>query len=324
MLTKRFVWSDPAVQQRLAARFVPAVHDEALGSASTPDVAMLRRVKAQSGARGGPTGQGCYAVTPAGTLLASASSATEPAKIADMLDEAWSRWQELSRQERRGADAALTPIALPDYAAQRKYPADGLVLRSFARFLPHPGVPDPWQEYLDADYAWFWKDEARAFVPDAAPLVRGARRDVPGELVERLARFHLHGPFAKDEVAEAWLTSEVADVAKDGLVTLRLRGATKTVRRERGNDKAGVGSVGVAASLAGRASWDPARQKFVAFELLGVGERRGAPQFWNLGEKGKGPWPVGFALTLAPDTPVVRQTAPFYYWGYRTPERPGY
>jgi hypothetical protein len=51
---------------------------------------------------------------------------------------------------------------------------------------------------------------------------------------------------------------------------------------------------------------------------------RGAPEFWNLKEKGDRLWPVGFALTLAPDAPVVRQTAPYYYWSYHSPERPGY
>ena len=38
------------------------------------------------------------------------------------------------------------------------------------------------------DYAWFRKSEARAFLPEQP--IKGAKRKVKRDLVERLARFH--------------------------------------------------------------------------------------------------------------------------------------
>lgn len=311
------------MQKRLAERFVATVHSDALPDRSGPDIAFLRAMKEQSAKSGGPTFQGCYAITPSGVLLASANSATEPATIVRMLDTAWQKWQTLSpAQRRRATDTGLAPAALPEWAPERHYPKGGLVLRVSARFLPDPAIPDPWSGYLNSDYAWFWKDEAAGFVP--VPATKGVKRDVPRGLIERLARCHLDGPFGKDEVVEARLTSEVMNVAKNGIVSLRLSGATKTERKNRDGDKPGVGSIAVATQLVGRALWNPAEQKFLSFELLGKGARRGAPEFWNLKEKGDRSWPVGFALSLAPDTPAVRQTPPYYYWSYHSPERPGY
>ena len=64
------------------------------------------------------------------------------------------------------------------------YPEDGLVLRVVGRDQKRVRWPDS-----NLDYAWFRKEEARAFLP--AKPKKDAQHEVPRELVQRLARFHL-------------------------------------------------------------------------------------------------------------------------------------
>ena len=300
--------------------FVPTAHGDLPDDTKKLDVKFMKEMIAQSVARGGPSFQGVYAVTPAGRLLASVATPNDDKAARDvvrMMGEALAAWEKVPPAERVSPQFLSSEFdPLPEWAPQRKYPADGLVLGGLSRFLPHPRIPQIWSGFSNFDYAWFRRDEMLGFVPTERQA--GAKAEVPRELVERLARFHLWGPFAKDEVRRAEMTSTVTAVA-GGVLVLKLEGATVAGY---GGDR--VAESAVETRLLGRARFDTSAGRFVEFELLGLGERRGCPPYWNLGAEAGGPWPVAFYFNLAPDNPTTRKSTPYYIWGYGDPARPHY
>jgi hypothetical protein len=66
--------------------------------------------------------------------------------------------------------------------------------------------------------------------------------------------------------------------------------------------------------LIGRAAYDVAKARFVAFEMVAAGSRSGATQY-NARADDLGPAPIGFVFTLAGDDPADR-VAPAFFWGY--------
>ena len=257
------------------------------------------------GNRGGA--QGHYAVAPSGELLAASSSAN-PEVLVEMMKQGLAKWEALPR-EKRLLSISPDPKASENWRLQENlYPDDGLVLRVVARDRTRERWPDS-----NLDYAWFLKDEARAFLP-AEPKT-GAKHNVPPQLVQRLARFHLldnvhalnYTFFPKEAIERARLTSTVASVVGD-LVTLTLEGETRA-------SLASPKKIGYAPKLLGRATFNIMEQKFVAFELLAVGMR------WGLGNcnQRQDPTPalMGIVFTLAGDSQAERLPPAFvsqYGW----------
>lgn len=257
------------------------------------------------GNRGGA--QGHYAVTPSGELLAS-SSMGDPKAFALILEEALEKWEALPREKRLLPEAPDPKAADAWRDAEKLYPEDGLALRVISRDLKRMRWPD-WNQ----DYSWFRKEEARAFVP--TEIKSGARHDVPANLVERLARFHLidnvyglnYTVFPKEAVEQARLTVTVEKI-EGARVSLRLEGETRA-------DTEVPETIGFAPKLLGKATWDTEQESFVAFELVAVGMR------WGLGNcnlrTDPTPAAMGIVFTLAGDSPAERLPPAFvdrYEW----------
>src|SRR3954451_24974575 len=158
-MDRRFVWSDPEVQ-RLAARFIPAADaSDRLQSSSCEDEDALlfrkfggkRTFPSQRAGEG--VGQGQYAVTPGGELLASCATA-DPREVAAMLKKGLEAWEQLPRARRLSARPPDPKAAGRWRKWERLYPEDGLVLRVISRDLPRAAVPPHLRGAWNQDYAW--------------------------------------------------------------------------------------------------------------------------------------------------------------------------
>lgn len=277
------------------------------------------------------TWQGVYAFTPDGDLLASTSVYTAEAVEATLTD-AVAAWNERSAADETIATAeASTQRDQRAHAGtrwQNFYPEDGLVLHSWARYLPHETESAPGQEPLDPerrsmDYAWFTADEMSGLVP--ARLEEGATREVDPAVVERLARFHvvdsvpcLPQCFDAEDVETAEMTARIERV--DGArIHVRMEGRTRAASTSRMERAATwmrvegpgpfVSEHGVTGRILGRAVYDTASERFVAFDMLAVGETWRAP--WRAADAAPSPEnrqviPLGIGFSLAADTPSAR------------------
>jgi hypothetical protein len=298
--------------QKLAAEFVVAADacDRMQKEFCQDEDALLFRKFAkertlEKGNRGGA--QGHYAVAPSGELLAASSSA-DPKVLVEMMKQGLAKWATLPREQRL-LPKSPDPTAAENWRGKEKlYPDDGLVLRVVARDQTRERWPDS-----NLDYAWFRKDEARALLP--AELNKGAKHNVPRELVQRLARFHLldnvhalnYTFFPKEAIEKARLTSTVAQVEGD-LVSLSFEGETRA-------SMVSPKIIGYEPKLLGRATFNLKEQKFVSFELLAVGMR------WGLGNCNQrhnpAPALMGIVFTLAGDSQAERLPPAFisrYGW----------
>jgi len=298
--------------QKLAAEFVVAADacDRMQKEFCQDEDALLFRKFAKErtlkkGNRGGA--QGHYAVAPSGELLAASSSA-DPKVLVEMMKQGLAKWATLPREQRL-LPKSPDPTAAENWRVKEKlYPDDGLVLRVVARDRTRERWPDS-----NLDYAWFRKDEARTLLP--TELKKGAKHNVPRELVQRLARFHLldnvhalnYTFFPKEAIEKARLTSTVVQIEGD-LVSLSFEGETRA-------SMVSPKIIGYEPKLLGRATFNLKEQKFVSFELLAVGMR------WGLGNCNQrhnpAPALMGIVFTLAGDSPAERLPPAFisrYGW----------
>jgi hypothetical protein len=295
--------------QRLVAEYVPAADasDRIQAKSCHDDDSLLfrkfggRRTMPSTRACDG-LGQGQYAVTPSGELLASSATA-DPKEVVAMLREGLAKWRQMPK-EKRLLEKPPDPTAA---AAWRKYdrfyPADGLVLRSVCKDLPRTDIPEHLRGAWNQDLAWFRKAEARSFLP-ADPVV-GAKILVPRPVVERLARFSFvdsvralnYNSFAADTVENLVLWSEVAGREGDR-VGLRFHGQTRCAKPD-------PDGYGYEARLLGEATFDLAAGRFTSFELVALGPRWGKGNC-NLRHDDPGPAGMAVLLTLTSDTPADR------------------
>jgi hypothetical protein len=308
--------------QELAKNFLPVADGIDAGSGQPAAEALFKKIHAQD--KWNHAKQGIRAVTPSGLLLGSGPT-TDPKGVADMLADAWKKYQALDKKERLLAEA---PAALPAHGGPdywKLYPKGGLVLEYYVRDLPRPtGMkwnvePKPASDLklndkagiFNRDYAWFTREEVRSLIP--ASRQPGAQQVVPDKLVRRLARFHLVdnvlgqiGPFANEDVQKAELTVSVDKVVGDAL-HLTFAGETRTARSK--ND---TPVRGYEAKLLGKALYDLKQEQFTNFSLVAVGTRWGSrgEATWQ-DPDGTAPAPLGVAFRL-PDKSATgsEQTPP--------------
>jgi len=298
--------------QKLAAEFVVAADacDRMQKEFCQDEDALLfrkfakqRTLKASN--RGGA--QGHYAVAPSGELLAASSSSNYKVLV-EMMKQGLAKWATLPR-EKRLLPKPPDPKAAENWRRKEElYPDDGLVLRVVARDQKRERWPDS-----NLDYAWFRKDEARALLP--VKPKKDAKHDVPRELVQRLACFHLldnvhalnYTFFPKEAIEKARLTSTVIQIKGD-LVSLSFDGETRA-------SLVSPKKIGYEPKLLGRATFNLKEQKFSSFELLAVGLR------WGLGNCNQrhnpAPALMGIVFTLAGDSQAERLPPAFisrYGW----------
>jgi hypothetical protein len=282
------------------------------------------------------TYQGVFLATPSGFLLAGSHEATHDArKVEQVMLKGLEKWAKLLPAERLMTKdkLALAVAELEAVEGQSQYPADGLVLSVICRDLPRAKKPKAsvYGNPYNQDYAWFRKDEARAFLPKQ--LVQGAKWNVPRDLLERLACFHFvdlvrghTASFPKKAVEHAELTAEVIDV-QGHLVSLGYKGRTRTSEIHDGVHIEGKWNAkgpgipepqtrGVDAKLEGQAVYDLKAERFVSFEMVASAERWGGNAYnGRLDERDFGPAPLGFVLQLAGNNPAER-IPPMFFKAY--------
>lgn len=256
-----------------------------------------------------PTRQGIYAITSSGVFLGSCNTRSAK-RVITMLEEALKRFGAMSRGQRaigENGEAALAAVR----RFEDRFPKDGLALRVVSRDLPGAAKHRPYDRAWNLDWAWFRKAEALAMLPGEERV--GATKDIPKDLVMRLARFHLvdnvrgqTSSYRAGEVEEAELSCTLRRF-KAGRWTLGLEGKTRA-------SAGGKWPRGLAVTLRGEAVWDTARQRFTKFELVAVGKRWGRTKY-NARAAGDDREPIGFVLTLAEDAPSSR-VAPAHIWAY--------
>ena len=305
MNDRQLVWSNKAVQ-KLAGQFVmsaDACDRMQRKTCQDEDAILFRKFagKRTSTKRNRGGTQGHYAVTPSGELLASSSN-TDPKALAALMQEALKKWKTIPREKRLLAQAPDLKAAKSLRRVENLYPAVGIALQVISRDQKRVRWPD-W----NIDYAWFRKSEARAFLP--------AKHEVPAELVQRLARFHLidnvyalnYTVFPKEAVEKAQITTTVTQIDGD-LVSVSFEGESRAslVKPKK---------IGFEPKLLGRAKYNLKEEKFVSFELVAVGMR------WGLGNCNQRhdatPARMGIVFTLAGDSPAERLPPAFitpYGW----------
>jgi hypothetical protein len=298
--------------QKLAAEFVVAADacDRMQKEFCQDEDALLFRKFAKQrtlvkGNRGGA--QGHYAVSPSGELLAASSSA-DPKVLVEMMKQGLAKWATLSPEKRLLANSP-DPKASENWRLKEKlYPDDGMALRVVARDQTRERWPDS-----NLDYACFRKAEARALLSPEPK--KGAKHNVPRELVQRLARFHLldnvhalnYTFFPKEAIEKARMTSTVLAVEGD-LVSLSFEGETRA-------SIISPQKIGYEPKLLGRGIFILKEQEFVSFELVAVGMR------WGLGNCNQrhdaAPALMGIVFTLAGESQAERLPPAFisrYGW----------
>jgi hypothetical protein len=298
--------------RELSQQFIPvadAIDRMQKSSCSDADALIFQKFSRQRTYEGGNRGgaQGHYMVTPSGELLASSSMGNGEI-FAQLMAEALEKWEKMPREKRLLPETPDPKAAKAWQKTEHLYPEDGLALRSISRDLKKARWPD-W----NLDYAWFRKEEARAFLP--AEIKAGAEHEVPAELIGRLVRFHLldnvyglnYTFFPKEAVKKAEL-KVVVEKIEGTRVSLVLAGETVA-------DTDVPEVIGFAPKLMGKATWDTKKEEFTAFELVAVGLRHGLGNC-NL-RTDPTPAAMGIVFTLAKDTPAERLPPAFvsrYEW----------
>ena len=304
--------------RKLAGRFVAAA-DEVwfLQNRKGPECEFFKGFceEGHYGGRTRPTNtrQGIYCCTPSGRFLASVNS-TDPRRVATMLEQALDAWRK-TRKKDRYLEAAPDAGAAAQTRGEARYPTGGLVLKVYTRDLPRAKKPGRgWRGVAwNQDFAWFREAEARSFLPERPR--KGARHAVPAKLARRLARCHLVDnvrgqtrSYQDPQVESAELTAVITAVVGTR-VELRLEGATRAASPGWGNRERGMET-----KLLGKATFDLAGGRFVAFEMVAVASRWGATRY-NAREDDPGPAPMGVLFVLAGDSPAER-VAPAFLHSY--------
>jgi hypothetical protein len=262
--------------------------------------------------------QGIYCLAPSGEFLDSVYSVEDPVEVADMLRRALAKWDALP-EEKRFAPRAYDPSDAT-VRTEKTYPEDGLVLMESMRDLPRK--PPPAGDWLagswNKDYVWFRKEEARQFLPKRRE--KGATRQVPKKLVNRLAAHHLVDyvqcigyPYEYKTIKYASLTSTVVRAGSDQIV-LRLEGRSKASQQgARGDANPRRSNTdqwrGVEVSLLGRATYDVKAEKFKTFDMVAIGKRWGGLRWKDEGG------PIGFEFRIAPGRAMDRTPPYGLAWG---------
>lgn len=332
MITRRSVWSDPVVQERLRA-FIPAADEVGhLQRSLGPEGELFREIAEQGHYKGRTkptnTRQGIYACAPDGTFLASVNTRRASDLIA-MLDRAEAAFEVHRAEDNQTKDHREQTEAsdLDDAAAPRfldLYPSDGLVLRVHSRDLPRDDAPDDWRaEASNRDFAWFRNEELVAMIPETT--AEGVSRDWPKPLAVRLAQLHLVdnvrgqvSPLEEEHVLDARITTTIVEVHPDHL-TVRFDGAFRTLARETSpvngfedREAPTERERGFEGQLLGKGEFDLKRLAFRAIELVVAGERHGGTQY-NARADDLGKSPIGFVLVKADDE---ERTEPATFWKY--------
>jgi hypothetical protein len=310
VISRQQVWSDDEIQ-KIASNFVPVVAEVwTLATGKSPASEWFHRA-------GGPTEGGrahglyCFSPDAKGLGFQFISRPKEP--CLKLLQDALKKWNE------EAVSKKLAPKPLPALKSKETWPdlaaKPGLLLVVHARDLPrgavqHPGKTPEEQGMWNHLFLSLDEKESSELLPQGGP-----KAEVPPELLKKMFRRHLgdfaHGNNGGYRTPEAFKKlSVVAEnvSVKDPLITVRYTGE---VSLEEGTEKYDPkvhgtqlsitgdhridqeGLYGFEGKLYGKAVYHAGAKRFVHFELVVSGMRKGLRD-----KEDYQPAPIGYALTI--------------------------
>lgn len=304
------VWNDDEVQA-LAKEFVPATAEVwGLRTGKGPASDFFR--KASDPLEPGRS-HGLYLMGPGGENLGFHFISRPKAPVLDLLKKGLARWAELVKEKK------YKPKPVPAVDLAQTWPAEaaeaGLLAAVHVRDFPRAGHPKAGR-FEDGTPRWnqmrlvLSKEEAAGLLPKG-----GASYAVPKEVLLKLARRTLvdgargnHAGFRKDDAMKKGLLITTAVSSTGTRTTLKFEGELTYEEGTEGYDPAQHGKqlavagdhrwdveglTGFDCKLLGQAVYDAGAQRFLRFELLAYGMRKGGR------EKGDvEPAPLGVAFTI--------------------------
>ena len=319
VVARQQVWSDDEIQ-KLSTNFVCATAEVwTLSTGKGPASDFFHKA-------GGPTqgghAHGLYLFTPDGESLGFLFISRPKEPALKLIQEGLKKWESIVAQ--KGYKPKPIPALAPQYSTQT-WPdlaaKSGLFLQVISRDLTRGDgtpFPDPKNAYA-MQSKWRWNQwfldltpaEAQSLLPKDGP-----KSNVPDALVRKLAKKYLvdnangnnSGYRTDGFLKKAVLTTESMGL-QGSLLTVRLHGEVSTEEGTEGyNPSMGSqlaiygdhrvdvqGLYGFEGALHGKAVYDTASQKFVYFELVAVGNRKGMRskddnQYW--------PSRIGFTFSI--------------------------
>lgn len=313
----------------VAEQFVPVVGDDWYQRRRQDEEGEFFRSIAEQGPRkgqGNSTRQGIYCFTADGKLLAYKNAGQAPDVMREVFRSALRAWAKLPLDRRRPGAFVIDDPQKQDTRFVRTPPANGLILKVYARILERNSQGDTLRGSCDSpggdraarDHLWLTENEWRGLIP-TSPKV-GDTLAVPETVVRRIAFFHLidntrgEPPLWKPEQLRSHkltLTVEHVDATR---VTLRLDGPILLATHE----DAAQATRGYDARLLGTLHYNPDKQVVERFDMIAVGDHWGKGEFTQGARSGRKPFGVAFELTRgeAPADRVPPQGArtPRAYW----------
>ena len=242
------------------------------------------------------TKQGIYMIGPDGEALEGAHAYGDVKRVRERLKVALQRFKELRKKKRY----KNKPVPMVSNVRPPEMVGRPLVFRVFLRDLPRARGDEGGRRFRRSDFGrmwlefvkWAWNvnwiafDEPGHFVPvgrkEQPVHEETALRICREVLVDNVRGQNVH--WTKDHVEKAQLTMKRLQ-DDGGLRVIEYRG--EALMRD--------GERSYAPTLYGRATYDAKKRAFRTFELVAIGERRGAGRFNQRG-RDKGPAPMGIAL----------------------------
>jgi hypothetical protein len=310
VVARNLVWADDEVQ-KLAANFLPVTAEVwTLATGTGPASEFFHKA---GGPTAGGAAHGLYIFTPDGEGLGFQFLARPKEPVVALMTGALKKWTEIA------AKKGYTPKPVPPLTSKETWPEQaaksGLFLVAHARDLPrgatlHPGKDDVERGMWNLSFLDFTEKEAQGFLPSG-----GSKSAVPEAVLKKLVRRHLgdfshgnNGGYAVDVAfKKGSMTTETVSV-KEPFVTVRLHGEISLEQGTEGYDPKVHGQqlailgdhridqpglFGFQGTFHGKATFDLQRKKFVLFELVAAGTRKGLR-----GKDDYLPAPIGFAFSI--------------------------
>lgn len=255
------------------------------------------------------TKQGIYMIGPDAEYLEGSGAISGGLdQVRKRLRLALERWRVLSAKKKY----ANKPLPRVRNVAVPEIKDAPLVFRVFLRDLPRGETDQSGRRFRKGDLRGIWPDFTQwawninwLKIEDPSQLVPKSKEEQPvsSKLFRRICREALvdnvRGQNPKWRDAHVQLAELTMKLVK--------KKAHRLVIEYRGKAEMESGQQKYAPSLYGQALWNAKERRFESFDLIAIGDRRGAGRF-NQRASDPGPAPMGVALTLhAPKKPKRRR-----------------
>lgn len=255
--------------------------------------------------QGGDTRQGIYMFTADGKLLAYKNAGQAPDVMREVLKQGLAHFAKLPEEARKPGAVKVEDLDKIDKRYVRTPPANGLILDTYTRILDKNDKKQ-WckgtcsvsgGDAAARDHLWLTESEWKALIP--ADASKGDKYAVAGNVVERIARFHLMDNtrgepplWSKEDIRSRAMTLTVTDI-DDLSIKLRLDGAV-LLASDADLDKA---ERGFDVRLLGEISYDRVKKAIDRFDMAAIGDHWGEGTFTRNARKGRAGLGVYFELS---------------------------